>query len=71
MTMELTMLGWTLVLALVQIGLAGALRTSETGIGFNVSARDSEAPPPRPVTARLQRPRRICSKPCRCSQRPC
>lgn len=55
MTTELVLLGWTLVLALVQIGLAGALRTSETGIGFNVSARDSEAPPPRPVTARLQR----------------
>ena len=55
MTPELTILGWTLVLALVQIGLAGALRTTETGIGYNMSARDGEAPPPRPVTARLQR----------------
>ncbi len=55
MTAELTILGWTLVLALVQIGLAGAMRTSETGIAFNMSARDGDAPPPRPVTARLQR----------------
>ena len=55
MTPELTILGWTLVLALVQIGLAGAMRTSETGIAFNMSARDGDAPPMRPVTARLQR----------------
>lgn len=55
MTPELTILGWTLVLALVQIGLAGAMRTSETGIAFNMSARDGAAPPTRPVTARLQR----------------
>ena len=55
MTAELTILGWVLVLALVQIGLAGAMRTSETGIAFNMSARDGAAPPPRPITARLQR----------------
>ncbi len=55
MTTELTLLGWTLVLALVQIGLAGAMRTVETGLMFNMSARDGEAPPMRPITARLQR----------------
>ena len=55
MTPELIILGWTLVLALVQIGLAGAMRTMETGIGYNVGARDAEGPPVRPVTARLQR----------------
>lgn len=55
MTIELTMLAWTLVLALVQIGLADAMRTRETGLSFNMSARDGEAPPPRPVTARIQR----------------
>ena len=55
MTTELTMLAWTLVLALVQIFLVATLRTMETGLAFNVSARDGEAPPPRPVTARLQR----------------
>jgi uncharacterized MAPEG superfamily protein len=57
MTPELTLLGWTLVLALFQILLASSLRTMETGIAFNMSARDGEAPPPRPVTARVQRAR--------------
>ena len=55
MTTELTLLAWTLVLALVQIMLTANLRTAETGIQYNASARDGEAPPPRAVTARLQR----------------
>jgi uncharacterized MAPEG superfamily protein len=55
MTIELTLLAWTLVLALVQIGLAAALRNQETGTAYNMGARDTPAPPPRPVTARLQR----------------
>lgn len=55
MTIELTILGWTLVLALAQIALASTLRTMETGISFNMSARDGDAPPTRPLTARLQR----------------
>ena len=55
MTTELTLLAWTLVLALVQIFLGSALRTMETGLAFNMSARDGVAPPPRPLTARVQR----------------
>ena len=55
MTTELTLLAWTLVLALVQILLPSTLRTQETGAQYNVSARDGAAPPPRLVTARLQR----------------
>lgn len=55
MTTELTLLAWTLVLALVQILLPSTLRTQETGAQYNVGARDGAAPPPRPVTARLQR----------------
>ncbi len=55
MTTELTLLAWTLVLALVQIMLVANLRTAETGLQYNASARDGEAPPPRPITARLQR----------------
>lgn len=55
MTTELTLLAWTLVLALVQILLASTLRTQETGPEYNMSARDGAAPPRRPVTARLQR----------------
>jgi uncharacterized MAPEG superfamily protein len=55
MTTELTILAWTLVLALAQIFLASALRTRETGLVFNMSARDGEAPPPSPLTSRVQR----------------
>lgn len=55
MTTELTLLAWTLVLALCQILLAAALRTRETGVAYNAGPRDGAAPPPRPVTARLQR----------------
>ncbi|MDN4037750.1 MAPEG family protein [Massilia sp. YIM B02443] len=55
MTTELTLLGWTLVLALIQILLASSLRTQETGVKYNAGPRDGGAPPPRPVTARLQR----------------
>lgn len=55
MTTELTILAWTLVLAIVQIGLAGAARTMETGLWFNVSARDGGGPPTGKITARLQR----------------
>jgi uncharacterized MAPEG superfamily protein len=55
MTPELTILGWTLVLALVQIFLAAGLRTRETGLKFNMSSRDDKAPPPGPLTARMQR----------------
>lgn len=55
MTTELTILAWTLVLALIQILLASSLRTQETGVKYNAGPRDGGAPPPRPVTARLQR----------------
>ncbi|MES2902514.1 MAG: MAPEG family protein [Pseudomonadota bacterium] len=55
MSTELMILGWTLVLALVQILLAAQMRTSETGLSYNMGARDGAAAPPRPITARLQR----------------
>ena len=55
MTTELMILGWALVLALVQIALAGALRTAETGIAYNMGPRDAAPPPTRPITARVQR----------------
>ena len=55
MTAELTILGWTLVLALVQVLVAANLRTLETGLQYNMGARDKEAPPPKPLTARMQR----------------
>ncbi|SCX87189.1 MAPEG family protein [Microvirga guangxiensis] len=58
MTTELTLLGWTLVLALVQILLPATLRTGETGVDYNASARDQEGPPVGKLTGRLQRAQR-------------
>jgi uncharacterized MAPEG superfamily protein len=58
MTTELTLLAWTLVLALVQVLLPAMLRTSETGVSYNAGARDAEGPPVGKVTARLQRAQR-------------
>jgi uncharacterized MAPEG superfamily protein len=55
MTTELTLLGWTLVLALVQILLPASLRTGETGLAYNAGARDEKGPPVGTVTGRLQR----------------
>jgi uncharacterized MAPEG superfamily protein len=55
MNAELTLLAWTLVLGLVQILLAAALRTKETGNAYNVSPRDQEGPPVGLVTGRMQR----------------
>lgn len=56
MSQELTLLGWTLVLALVQILLPAFLRTRETGLEYNASPRDEASPAPvGKVTGRLQR----------------
>lgn len=55
MTTELTILGWTLVLALVQIFLPSIARTRETGSAYNMSARDEPGPPVGKITGRLQR----------------
>ncbi len=58
MTIELTYLAWTLVLALVQIILAAHFRTGETGLKYNLSPRDRPSPvPERPITSRLIRAR--------------
>jgi len=55
MTTELTLLAWTLILALVQILLPALLRTRETGPVYNMSARDTPGPPVGVFTGRLQR----------------
>lgn len=55
MSTELALLGWTLVLAIAQILLHSTLRTRETGVAFNASARDGTPPPPGKITARLER----------------
>lgn len=58
MTTELTILGWTLVLALVQVFIPAALRNKETGSAYNAGPRDDPGPPVGKVTGRLQRAQR-------------
>ena len=55
MTTELSILGWTLVLAIVQFLLPAGLRNREVGVAYNAGPRDDPAPPPGEVTGRLQR----------------
>lgn len=58
MTTELTILGWTLLLALVQLFIPAWLRDKETGRSYNVGPRDEPGPPIGKVTGRLQRAHR-------------
>ncbi|MDF2618432.1 MAG: inner rane protein [Xanthobacteraceae bacterium] len=55
MTLQLMLLAWTLVLALVQVLLPALLRNGETGIAYNASPRDEPGPPVGVVTGRLRR----------------
>ncbi len=55
MTTELALLGWTLVLAIVQLMLPAGFRNRETGIAYNAGPRDEAGPPVGKVTGRLQR----------------
>lgn len=52
MTMELTMLAWTLVLAFVQILLFDIARTGQYGLKWNTGPRDEAMPP---LSARAER----------------
>jgi uncharacterized MAPEG superfamily protein len=58
MTIELTMLAWTLVLALVQVFLPVAGKTLQYGSKWNAGARDEPVPPPDKLTGRLDRAQR-------------
>ncbi len=55
MSTELTVLGLTLMLALMQIVLPALLRHGETGIAYNAGPRDEPGPPVGAVTGRLRR----------------
>lgn len=56
MSTELQILGWLVVLALVQLLLPGMLRTLETGTAYNAGPRDEPSPVPEgKVTGRLNR----------------
>jgi uncharacterized MAPEG superfamily protein len=52
---EYTLLGGTLLLALVHIFWAGRARTKQYGTAWNVGARDAAMPPLGPLPARLLR----------------
>lgn len=55
MTPEFIMLAFTLILAIVQIGWAGAARTAELGAKWNAGPRDGVNPPPGKLAGRLIR----------------
>jgi uncharacterized MAPEG superfamily protein len=55
MTIELTMLVWSLVLAFVQILLFDFARTGQYGLKWNTGPRDENMPALNPVAGRLQR----------------
>jgi uncharacterized MAPEG superfamily protein len=55
MTIELKILAWGCVLALLHILVAVRFKTRQYGTKWNMGARDEEMPPPQPVVARLAR----------------
>lgn len=55
MATELTLLGYTLVLALIYIMAAAQARTKQYGASWNTGARDEAMPPLDPLPARLVR----------------
>ncbi len=55
MTIELTLLMWTVVLALVYIFAFDIVRTGQYGLKWNTGARDGVMPPLTPVGERLGR----------------
>lgn len=55
MPIELIILAWGCVLALVHVFAAGRAKTAQYGTGWNVGARDEALPEPRPLVGRLTR----------------
>ena len=55
MTIELHVLAWGCVLALVHIFAAVRVKTRQYGTRWNVGARDEALPPPEPLVGRLAR----------------
>lgn len=55
MTTELTLLAWTLVLAVIQIFAFDIARTGQYGLKWNTGPRDEDMPPLSPVAERLRR----------------
>ena len=55
MTVELSVLAWGCVLALVHIFVAVRFKTRQYGTKWNMGARDEDLPPPQPIVGRLAR----------------
>lgn len=55
MPIELSILAWGAVLALVHIFAAAHVKTRQYGTSWNVGARDETLPPPAPLVGRLMR----------------
>lgn len=55
MQIAITMLGWSVVLGLVQIGLAAMFSVAERGLPWAVGARDESKSPVTGIGGRLQR----------------
>lgn len=55
MNVELTVLAWGCILALVHIFAAGHVKTRQYGATWNMGPRDEALPPPTPLVGRLMR----------------
>jgi len=55
MTIELAMLAWGCILAIVHIFVAVRFKTRQYGTKWNMGARDEELPPLEPIAGRLAR----------------
>ena len=55
MTIELSVLAWGCVLALLHILLAAHFKTRQYGTKWNVGARDEDLPAPQPIVGRMAR----------------
>lgn len=55
MSVEIRMLGWSIVLGLVYVFVAAGLATAQRGLKWNASNRDGDAPPLTGFATRAQR----------------
>ncbi|HEY5712163.1 MAG TPA: MAPEG family protein [Allosphingosinicella sp.] len=55
MTIELAILAWGCVLAIVYIWAAVRVKTRQYGVQWNIGPRDEDVPPPLPIVGRLAR----------------
>ena len=55
MTIELSILAWGCILAILHILIAVRFKTRQYGTKWNMGPRDEELPPPNPIVGRLAR----------------